>query len=254
MRTRTRRVAPPALRLLHLVSWPSYGDEPQTPSARLPPHSLSHLDMLHGCERFAPHCSPPGPFDWRPESGLLPDKDFREVPSARVWDMRAFWRERHGSHPAATRARRNATRPSISCTRVGVRARGGGRTRGVRPRRGLRREEGTAGSGCGAGAEGTLSARLRLGHALLARADDERAPRVGALLLGDLLGPVRVHLVEGDHVLRHVDQQVHRVVHRPHDEVVEAQLVLGHVGRGAVEHRRHGQAEAALLVALCEEL
>ena len=153
MRTRTRRVAPPALRLLHLVSWPSYGDESQTPSARLPTHSLSHLDMLHGCERFAPHCSPPGPFDWRPESGLLPDKDFREVPSARVWDMRAFWRERHGSHPAATRARRNATRPSISCTRVGVRARGGGRTRGVRPRRGLRREEGTAGSGCGAGAD-----------------------------------------------------------------------------------------------------
>ena len=36
------------------------------------------------------------------------------------------------------------------------------------------------------GLTGTLSARLRLGHALLARADDERAPRVGALLLGDL--------------------------------------------------------------------
>jgi hypothetical protein len=43
------------------------------------------------------------------------------------------------------------------------------------------------------------------------------------------------------HELRpHVDEQVHRGVHRPHDEVVEAELLLGHVGAVAVEHRRHG--------------
>ena len=112
----------------------------------------------------------------------------------------------------ATRAQRCETpRPTLECVGCGGRGVGGVPWR-VAGRR-----------------TGTLSARLRLEHALLARADDERAPRVSALLLGDLLAPVRVHLVEVGHVLRHIDQQVHGIVHGPHDEVVEAQLLLGHL-------------------------
>ena len=132
-------------------------------SLKLPPpapSTLSHLGVLHGCARFAPHCS--GPSDWRPESSLLPDRGFRKLPAGD--ELSSAMVPRRGICECGTCARSGARAmsatlkplgrvgmlrapPSISCTRVGVRARGGVRTRGVPSQRAATPGRGNAGEG-----------------------------------------------------------------------------------------------------------